>query len=71
MDLFDYMRENEMKKESRWRPGCAPRPWKRWWDRSISSAATGFFTGRSRRISWASVIFYGPPGTGKNDAVPG
>ena len=65
MDLFDYMRENEMKKESPLASRMRP-------ETLEEVVGQKHIIGRDRLLYRAikadklgSVIFYGPPGTGK------
>ena len=65
MDLFDYMRENTMEKESPLASRLRPRTLDEVVGQQHIVGKISCSTGRSRRINWGSVIFYGPPGTGK------
>ena len=49
MDLFDYMREKDMEKESPLASRLRPRPWMRWWGSSILWERISCCTGPYRR----------------------
>ena len=70
MDLFDYMKEQTLENNLRWRPVCAPGHWKRWPDRNILSERISCFTAPLRRISWVA-LFLRPAGNRKDHSGKG
>ena len=60
MDLFDYMRENTMEKESPLASRLRPRTLDEVVDSSISLEKISCSTGRSKRINWDQLYFMVP-----------
>ena len=65
MDLFDYMRETEMKKESPLASRMRPETLEEVVGQKHIIGRDRLLYRRSRADKLGSVIFYGPPGTGK------